>query len=49
MPNAHWRYKVLLISALFSAGKFFDFATVPRMGFSCPVLGHIALQFVDLS
>jgi hypothetical protein len=44
MPNADWRYKLLLISVLFSAGKIFDFASVPRMGFSCSVLGHIALQ-----
>ncbi|HET9856445.1 MAG TPA: hypothetical protein VFP99_01305 [Chthoniobacterales bacterium] len=32
MPNADWRYKLLLISVLFGAGKIFDFARCPKNG-----------------
>jgi hypothetical protein len=44
MPNATRRYKLLLISVLLAAVKFPISQGVPRMGFACPVLGHIALQ-----
>ncbi|HWY50270.1 MAG TPA: hypothetical protein VNW72_02195 [Chthoniobacterales bacterium] len=44
MPNAPDRYKPLLISVLLVAAKIFYFASVPRMGFSFSVLGHIALS-----
>ena len=41
MPNAPRRYKLLLISVLLVAPKFSLSASVPRMGFCCPVLGHV--------
>src|ERR1700730_16276876 len=44
MPNAAWRYKLLLISGLLPPRKFLSSYAVPRMGFSCSVLGHIALK-----
>jgi len=43
MPNVLQRHKLLLISVLLAAAKNFDFASIPRMGFSCPVLGWNAL------
>src|SRR5438874_4572875 len=44
MPNAAWRYKMLLVSVLLVVAKIFDFASVPRMGFACSLLGHILLR-----
>src|SRR5205085_3807555 len=48
MPNATWRYKMLLVSVLLVVAKFFDFTSVPRMGFACSLLGHILLRFRSL-
>jgi hypothetical protein len=44
MPNAPWRYKLLLTSVLLAVAKIFHFASVPRMGFCRSVLGHVTLQ-----